>query len=186
MRKKIPHLLCLMVILIPMQLTASVSGHDDYLQGEFKSNSSHEIILEALSWKAFPLQCAAGDTLSGEFILTNNGDIFVGDQTKYDNWLLTGIDFLILDAANYDHWISDLSAAPLFEMQTVYELAWNVETPSDGMWYVIYFNDSIFIKQVDGIIYHTTHNDFSFALTLLGLISLAFLLAHIFKLHRKN
>ncbi len=175
-----------MVILVPILLAANVNGHDTNFQGALKSASSHEIILDALAWKVFPLQCAAGDTLSGEFILTNNGDIFVGDQTKYDNWLLTGIDFLILDAANYDHWISDLSAAPLFEMQTVYELAWNVETPSDGMWYVIYFNDSIFIKQVDGIIYHTTHNDFSFALTLLGLISLAFLLAHIFKLHRKN
>ncbi len=169
-----------------MLLTASVSGHDNYFQGEFKSNSSHEIILDALSWKAFPLQCAAGDTLSGEFILTNNGDIFVGDQTKYDNWLLTGIDFLILDASNYDLWINGLSIAPLFEMMTVYELVWSVETPSDGLWYVIYFNDSIFIKQVDGIIYHTTQNGFSFALTLIGLICLAFLLTLTIKFRRKS
>ncbi len=169
-----------------MLLTASVSGHDDDLQGEFKSNSSHKIILDAVSWKAFPLQCAAGDTLSGEFVLTNNGDIFVGDQTKYDNWLLTGIDFLILNASNYDLWINDLSISPLFEMRAVYELAWSVETPSDGMWYVIYFNDSIFIKQVDGIIYHTTQNGFSFALTLLCLICLAFILTLTFKFRRKK
>ena len=175
-----------MVILVPILLTASVSGHDNNFQGEFKSNSSHEIILDALSWKAFPLQCAAGDTLSGEFILTNNGDIFVGDQTKYDNWLLTGIDFLILDALNYDLWINGLSISPLFEMKTIFELAWSVETPSDGLWYVIYFNDSIFIKQIDGTIHLTTQNGFSFALIVFGLISLAFLLALTFKYHRKN
>ena len=175
-----------MVILVPILLIGSVSGRDNNFQGEFKSNSSHEIILDALSWKAFPLQCAAGATLSGEFILTNNGDIFVGDQTKYDNWLLTGIDFLILDESNYDLWINGLSISPLFEMKTVYELTWSVETPSDGLWYVIYFNDSIFIKQVDGIIYHTTQNDFSFALIVFGLVSLAFLLALTFKFRRKN
>ncbi len=186
MRRKATHLLCLMIILVPILLTASVSAHDTNCQELVKSSSSHKIILDALSWEAFPFHCAEGDTLSGEFILTNNGDIFVGDQTKYDNWLLTGIDFLILNASNYDLWINDLSISPLFEMRTVYELAWSVETPSDGMWYVIYFNDSIFIKQVDGIIYHTTHNDFSFALTLLGLISLAFLLTLTFKFSRKN
>jgi len=186
MRRKTTHLLCLMVILVPILLTANVSGHDTNFQGALKSASSHEIILDAISWKAFPLQCAAGNTLSGEFILTNNGDIFVGDQTKYDNWLLTGIDFLILDASNYDLWVNGLSASPLFEMKNVYELAWSVETPSDGLWYVIYFNDSIFIKQVDGIIHHTTQNSLSFALIVLGVISLAFLLALTFKSHRKN
>lgn len=186
MRRKATHLLCLMIILVPILLTASVSGYDNNFQGKFKSTSSHEIILDALSWKVFPLQCAAGDTLSGEFILTNNGDIFVGDQTKYDNWLLTGIDFLILNASNYDFWINGLSTSPLFEMRAVYELAWSVETPSDGMWYVIYFNDSIFIKQVDGIIYHTTQNGFSFALVVFGLVSLAFLLALTFKFRRKS
>ena len=175
-----------MVILVPILLTASVSGHGTNCQGGFKSTSSHKIILNALSWEAFPFHCAVGDTLSGEFILTKNGDLFIGDQTKYDNWLLTGIDFLILNASNYNLWVIGLSTSSLFEMQTVFELAWSVETPSDGLWYVIYFNDSIFIKQVDGTIYHRTQNSFSSLLIVLGLISLAFLLALTFKFRRKN
>ncbi|MCK4568460.1 MAG: hypothetical protein KAU48_14230, partial [Candidatus Thorarchaeota archaeon] len=83
-------------------------------------------------------------------------------------------------------WVIGLSTSSLFEMQTVFELAWSVETPSDGLWYVIYFNDSIFIKQVDGTIYHRTQNSFSSLLIVLGLISLAFLLALTFKFRRKN
>ncbi len=185
MKRKVRHSFFLFVILFSLLSLTCVSAGETNTKEDLNLKAAHEIILDALSWKAFPFQCAIGDTLSGEFILTKNGDIFVGDQTKYDNWLLTGIDILILDESNYNLWVNDLSAAPLFEIQNVVELVWSVETPNEGRWYVIYFNDSIFIKQVDGSIHIASQNSFSTTLIVLGFISLSFLLALTFKFRRK-
>ena len=89
----------------------------------------HKFLLESVSWKSIPISCLAGDSLSGEFVLTSNGDLFIGDQTKYDNWLLDGIDFLIIDSANYELWINELSTTLLYERKGVFELSWSIEIP---------------------------------------------------------
>ncbi|MFX1606702.1 MAG: hypothetical protein ACFFDD_12480, partial [Promethearchaeota archaeon] len=61
----------------------------------------HDTVINAYSWESVPVQCYAGDTLSGEFMITHNGELFPGDQTEYDNWLRGGIDFFIFDEENY-------------------------------------------------------------------------------------
>lgn len=145
----------------------------------------HNFLLESVSWKSIPISCLAGDTLSGEFTLTSNGDLFIGDQTKYDNWLLDGIDFLIIDSAGYELWIDKLSTTSLYERKGVFELSWSVEIPSEGIWYIIYYNDSIFMKQVEGSIQHISRSGSSFTF-LVGLLGIASLLTAIFMFRKKK
>ena len=125
---------------------------------------THDIVIEAISWTSFPIFCLEGDTLSGEFQLTSDGDLFPGDQTKYDNWLLGGVDFFILDDENYDLWVEESTAGPIFERESLIELEWSIEIPSSGTWYVVYSNDSIFMKQIEGSIERTSPHSIFFLL----------------------
>ena len=149
-------------------------------------SAKQEFVLEAISWKSFAITCFTGDSLSGEFTLTSNGDLFTGDQTKYDNWLLDGIDFLILDAANYELWVEDSSVSPLYERKGVVELEWSVEIPSEGIWYIIYNNDSIFMKQVEGNIQRVSQSGFISTLVIVSLLILTALLALIYMFRKKK
>jgi hypothetical protein len=131
----------------------------------------HDIVIEAISWISFPIMCSAGDTLSGEFRLVSNGDLFPGDQTKYDNWLLGGIDFIILDEENYDLWVDGSIATSIFEGLSLVELEWSIEIPRNGVWYVIYSNDSIYMKQIEGRIIRSGPIDI--LILLIGLVGAA-------------
>ncbi len=184
--RNVKHSFCFLIILVPLLLVTCVSAGETNSREDLNPSISHEIVLDALSWKAFPLQCTAGDTLSGEFILTNNGDLFIGDQTKYDNWLLDGIDFLILDAANYELWKDDLSVTSLYERKGMFELEWSIEIPTDGIWYIVYYNDSIFMKTVEGNIQHISQSGFSYPLLIVILIGLPSLLTIIFRFRKKK
>ena len=175
-----------LLILVLSLVVASAEAWDQTLIDYEQPMATHDILLDAVSWKSFPIMCIAGDTLSGEFELTSNGDLFIGDQTKYDNWLLTGITFLILDESNFDLWINDQPAEPLFEREGVNILTWTVKIPSDGIWYVVYFNDSIFMKQVEGSIQNISQNGFTLGVTLIGLIGLSSLLMASFFLWKKK
>ncbi|MHA2211351.1 MAG: hypothetical protein ACXABV_19520, partial [Candidatus Thorarchaeota archaeon] len=103
---------------------------------------------------AFPVYCKSGNTLYGEFVVKHDGELYPGDQTEYDLSLLTGIDFLILDEENYDLWIQEESATPIFEMKTLVQLTWSVEIPHEGIWYIVYVNDTIYMKRIEGSIIH--------------------------------
>ena len=176
----------LFIVMLQVVSITSVSASDTNHQSDFTIKSSHEITLDALDWKATPISCLAGDSISGEFTLTNDGDLFIGDQTKYDNWLLGGIDFLIVDAANYDLWLNDLPVTSLYERESVVELKWGVEIPSDGIWYIIYYNDSIFMKRVEGSIQHISPVGFVNSVFMIVLIGIPSILTLIFVLKKKN
>ena len=148
--------------------------------------ATHDVLLDAVSWKAFSYKCAKGDTLSGEFLLIRDGDLFIGDQTKYDNWLLGGIDFLILDEENYNLWIHGNTTSSLLERETVVKLTWSVEIPKSGLWYVIYFNDSIYMKQIEESIHHYAKNNPIALLALIGLSGLAATITTCLLYKRKN
>ncbi|MFX1483693.1 MAG: hypothetical protein ACFFCP_10975, partial [Promethearchaeota archaeon] len=95
----------------------------------------------------------------------------IGDQTKYDNWLLGGVDFLILDEENYSLWRDGEPFTSLYEKETVVKLRWIVKIPHTGVWYVIYVNDSIYMKRIDSSIEHSGPNDI--LIPLVGLIGVA-------------
>lgn len=162
-------LVCFIISILAVGVDASDYGKS----GTEHPLVSQSILLDAVSWQEFPILCKTGDTLSGEFLLTRDGDLFIGDQTKYDNWLLGGIDFLILDEANYNLWVDGNSTTPLFERETVVKLTWSVEIPKDGLWYVVYINDSIYMKQVEGSIQHHTNSNPIIPLFLFGFVSVA-------------
>jgi hypothetical protein len=162
-------LVCLIISILTVGVDAS-----DYVKSDTEHPlASQSILLDAVSWKEFPILCKTGDTLSGEFLLTQDGDLFIGDQTKYDNWLLGGIDFLILDKENYSLWVGGNSTIPLFERETVVKLTWSVEIPKDGLWYVVYVNDSIYMKQVEGSIQHQTNSNPLILLSFLSIVGVA-------------
>ena len=182
----ITEILALIIILLQVISIIDVSANNTNHQRNFTFNNSHEVILDALAWHATPISCLAGDTISGEFTLTNDGDLFIGDQTKYDNWLLGGIDFLIVDSTNYEVWLDDLPVDSLYERDSIVELAWSVEIPSDGVWYIIYHNDSIFMKQVEGNIQHISQVGFAISVLVIVLIGVPSILTLIFVLRKKK
>ncbi|TFH10705.1 MAG: hypothetical protein E4H14_02050 [Candidatus Thorarchaeota archaeon] len=181
MQKKIYLLTLILVFLL---VTSVAAGNYDETTDK-QSLATHDFLLGAVSWKSIPISCLAGDTLSGDFSLTSNGNLFIGDQTKYDNWLLDGIDFLIIDATSYELWMDNQSAPSLYERNGVVELSWSIEIPSDGTWYIIYYNDSIFMKQVEGNIQHVSPYEFTYTFVIATLLSLTFLLALLFIFKKK-
>ena len=174
----------LLVLVFILLLATGVEARDhDLISGE-QLLATHDIVIEAVSWRSFPISCAAGDTLSGEFRIVSNGDLFPGDETKYDNWLLGGIDFLILDEDNYDLWVDDSVVSPIFEGDSLVKLTWNIEIPSNGVWYVVYSNDSIFMKEIEGSIIRSGPNDI--LIQLIGLIGVASFLTLLFIYWKKK
>jgi hypothetical protein len=145
-------------LLVLVVLSLFVVGADGALLNQsqrFESLITQDISLQAVSWKAFDFDCVVDDILSGSFKITEDGDLFPGDQTKYDNWLLGGITFLILDEENFDFWAQGNSVVAYYERENIVELSWSFHVPSNGKWYVVYINDSVYTKQIELNINHT-------------------------------
>jgi hypothetical protein len=149
-----------------------------------QASATHDIVIDAYDWESFSIRCHVGDTLSGEFVITKNTELFPGDQTEYDNWLLDGIDFFVFDEENYSIWVEGSEATPLLERIDFRELTWNLDIPHNGVWYVVYSNDSIFMKEIEGSIVRSGHND-QFIL-LIGFVGLAALLSLTLVLWKKK
>ena len=160
-----------------MFITPVADAKEQYPNHKLQTSATHDIVVEAVSWKSFPILCSAGDTLSGEFRVISNGDLFPGDQTKYDNWLLEGIDFLVLDDENYILWLEESVITPSFERYSLIELTWSIEIPHIGVWYVVYSNDSIYTNQIEGSINRTGPNDI--LIQLIGIVGVVSLLTSI-------
>ena len=153
MKKSVIIAIVILALYLPWCISANEQNWTPDLAPQVMESN---FVINDQDYASFTIICSTGDTLSGEFKITNNGDLFIGDQTKYDNWLLDGIDFLIIDATNYDLWSNGLLVTPLYERKGVIELDWSVEIPSDGSWYIIYYNDSIFMKQIECEVHHTS------------------------------
>jgi hypothetical protein len=147
------------VLIVSLFIVSGVDAGEQDLNRQVQALSTHDITMDASSYQSFPVYCQSGNILSGDFIVKHDGELYPGDQTEYDLSLLTGIDFLILDEENYDLWIRDESATPIFEMKTLVQLTWSVEVPHEGLWYIVYVNDSIYMKRIEGNIVHPGAGD---------------------------
>ena len=136
--------LAIFVLPLPTMAKQDVSALNPIALG------SHELLMNPITWKAFSIHCDEGETLSGSFVVTQDGALYIGDDTRYEYWLLEGIDFFICDATNYESWEDGDEADPLFIRENVSELNWSVHIPSTGEWYIVYWNDSIFMKTLEG------------------------------------
>jgi hypothetical protein len=112
--------------------------------------SSHDIILEGLSWIAYDIECQKGDEISGSFDVTCDGSLYIGDEQKYDDWSLEGIQFLILDESNYSLFIESEAFETAFITNDVVSLSWTFEVPRDGTWFIIYDNNTIYLMNIVG------------------------------------
>jgi hypothetical protein len=174
--------LIVFVVLMVITPVASANGKDSNL--DRVALSAHDITMDANSWISFPVLCQSGDTLSGEFVVKKDGELYPGDQTEYDLWLLTGIDFLILDESNYELWMQGDSTAPIFEMKTLAELTWSIVVPHEGVWYVVYVNNSIYMKQVEGSIRHPVSGEMW--LIVIALVTMVPIIGIVYTLWKKG
>ena len=123
---------------------------------------THDIHLQTLSSRVFTVDCIEGEILYGEFVVTSDGDLYQGDQRKYDLWVGwgQGVDFYIFNQENYESWIDGETAVSFFERNDVNELSWSIQVDQTGLWYLVYVNDSpSYMKTVEGSINHGNNTD---------------------------
>jgi hypothetical protein len=113
-----------------------------------------------MSWNAIPVECEQEDTISGSLKSSSDGSLYFGDEQKYDNWIIEGIEFYILNYSNY----------VLFSES-------NAFNADNGTWFVIHYNNSIYMKTIEGTIHHTYDSEPSFLIVALGLLGLVCLLS---------
>lgn len=160
-------------MVLALSVATCVSAYEQDRTPNYEPLATHDIVINAHDWESIPIQCYAGDTLSGEFRITHNGELFPGDQTEYDNWLLGGIDFFVFDEENYSSWVEGSQAAPLLERSGLEELTWSIEIPYNDVWYVVYSNDSIFMIEIEESIVRTgLYDQFVLVIALVGLAAL--------------
>jgi hypothetical protein len=118
------------------------------------STGIHDFWLDAWSSCQYPVDCNAHDVLYGNVQVKQDGDLFPGDQTKYDIWLIEGVSFFICDQHNYDLWLNGKEITTALHTDHISSLSWTLEVPETGRWYVVCYSDSIFRKHLEVSINH--------------------------------
>ncbi|MGY5872204.1 MAG: hypothetical protein RTV72_08175 [Candidatus Thorarchaeota archaeon] len=142
----------LIILLLQVIFISGSSATDTNPQRSFTPNSSHEVIVGALSWKAYTIDCAEGIVLSGSFEVSCDGDLYLGDEQKYDDWAPESIQFYILNETEYSKFVDRASFTPSFVREDESHLTWQFEIPLTGLWYVVYHNTAIYMMTVSGTI----------------------------------
>jgi len=133
-------------LLMAAQLLANAMGSS--------SAGFHDLWLDAWSSCQYPVDCNAHDVLYGNVQVKQDGDLFPGDQTKYDIWLIEGVSFFVCDQNNYDLWLDGKEATTVLHRDHISSLSWTLEVPETGRWYVVCYSDSIFRKHLEVSINH--------------------------------
>ncbi|MDH4213781.1 MAG: hypothetical protein OEV85_07660 [Candidatus Thorarchaeota archaeon] len=141
------------------------------------SNNKYNFILDAMSWNAIPIDCEKEDTISGSFKSSSDGSLYFGDEQKYDNWIFEGIEFHILNYSNFVLFSESNTFNSDYSKTNVMELSWSFIVPSNGTWFLVHYNNSIYMKTIDGTVNHPNDSQPLFLLITLGLLGLACLLS---------
>ena len=159
---------CLFAVIITLLVTCA-SATDINSDNMIEIQASHHILLEGLSWKSYGMDCQEGDILSGSFEVLCDGSLYMGDEQKYDDWSLEGIEFYILDAENYSLFIQREPFEPAYARNNVLSLSWTFDIPSDGVWYVVYDNRTIYLMNIDGSMNRIDDSNFMIVMILSAL-----------------
>ena len=157
------------IVLSTCLLTLNTSA-DNLQSEEIRFLESHEIQIQTLSSKVYKVECFEGEMLYGEFEVTSDGDLYPGDERKYDLWLGwgNGVDFFVFDQYNYDDWLLGEDAISAFEKVDVISLSWSITIDESGLWYIVYVNDSpTYIKTVRSSFQHSSSSNQLLVLLLL-------------------
>jgi hypothetical protein len=146
-----------LVLILAVLLTSPLGAvMNQFPTGPTQGLFAQSFWIDSLGWKAFCLECQAGDSLAGEFKLIQDGNLFIGDQTKYDNWLQSGIDFFICCESHYASWTEGEPMESITTKLNVNRLIWDVSIPTTGKWFIVYYNPSIYMKQIEGSYYNAS------------------------------
>lgn len=147
-------------MILTLNLATIVNAYDQNWTPDLAPQvMNYKLVINAYDRASYAIRCSKGDSLSGEFKITQNGELFPGDQTEYDNWLLEGIDFYVFDKENFSSWTEGILAIPLLEHLDCDELTWTVEIPYNDDWFVVYSNNSIFMIEIEGTINYSGQQD---------------------------
>ncbi|MGY5880717.1 MAG: hypothetical protein RTV31_10725 [Candidatus Thorarchaeota archaeon] len=149
----------LVIFLFQMMFIAGSSATETNPQRSFAPTSSHDVIIDALTWKAYSRDCIEGTILSGSFEVKCDGSLYPGDEQKYDDWAPESIQFYILNETEYVKFIGRVSFTPSFVREDESHLTWQFEIPSTGRWYVVYHNTAIYMMTVSGTITQSSEID---------------------------
>jgi hypothetical protein len=156
-------------LLLLILLFTNVEARKNNLPSNLNANDSYEFSLDGLSWKAIPVDCQKGDHLSGHFIVSCDGSLFPGDEKKYDNWILEGVQFFIVDNSNFVLLEEREEFHAEYSVSNAIEITWTFDVQNEGKWFIVYFNDSIYMKTIVGTINRATNDETSYLLIILVL-----------------
>ncbi len=140
---------------------------------------SYDFWLNPLSFKSFPLSCAKGTIVSGDYVILIDGDYYEGDQQKYDLWpAVQGIILMIFQDAEYQKWIHGDNFTTVLTKSGYPQLSWSATVFEDGQYQIVYSNDAITRKRIQGQI--TISNDLSQAFDYLFIPSSVIIVISIF------
>ena len=170
MKKSTVEIAGILVLLTILQQSAIVLGSsetDSYSQHLITLSGAHEITLDAFTWQAYSVDCDEGSILSGSFEVFCDGDLYPGDQQKYDDWVSESIQFYILNETEYFKFEEKLYFKPSFARHDVAELSWIFETPTTGTWYIVYYNTAIYLMTIRGSVTHSDETESTLLVTIL-------------------
>ena len=141
------------------------------------ASETRTFILDAISWKEYHFECQEGDLLSGEFQAISDGSQYPGDEQKYDDWVPVEIDFFILNESAFTLYDEGFPPPAHFIREGVSEHTWQFRVPTEGTWYVIYYNDSIYLVTIEDSIHHSEATELETTLTTVLLTGLVVFLS---------
>jgi hypothetical protein len=114
---------------------------------------AHDFWLEQFSFKSFSMVCQEGATLQGHFLILVDGDQFENDQQKYDIWpAVQGLTLMVFKSSEYLMWLNETDASSVFIRKGYSELTWNLKILESDIYYIVYKNDAITRKRIQGSI----------------------------------
>jgi hypothetical protein len=135
-----------------LAVTCSVGPSSQDATRQRNALVTHSTILDAFSWTAYDFECARGDVISGWFNVACDGSLYTGDEQKYDDWSLEGIQFYVLDEYNYSRFLRGESFVACVAKHDVLGSSWSFIAQHDGTMYVIYENNTVHLMSVEGSI----------------------------------
>lgn len=159
----------LVVFTLSMIVVPIVSCGEKVHNHDYRVLGNHEVVIDSLSWTAFSVNCQIGERISGSFQVRCDGSLYPGDEQKYDDWVPENIQFYILNEVNYLLFTESQDFNASYYREDISKLDWSFQIPASGNWYILYYNNSIYMMTVIGVI-NSTH---SFDLLLIIIIGFA-------------
>ena len=114
------------------------------------SSPDVDFLIEPVSWRAFETVASEGQMILGYLHASSDGSLYPGDEQKYDNWVPVKVTFLVLSEDDYGQFcLGAQYSADLIHID-VSHCSWEFRVPSDGRWYFLYLNPTVYLVRIQG------------------------------------